>query len=533
MEKEYIQILNRIDSLKSEIDTFRPIAPDIEGRIVQKLRLDWNYNSLAIEGNSLNYGETIAFIMHGVTAKGKPLKDHLDLKGHNKAIDFIMEIVKNFDRFTESDLRQLHELILVEPYEVDAVTPDGKPTKKMITIGSYKTSPNHVQTKTGEIHYYASVEDTPAKMTDLMRWFNKMNHDSEVHPLIFATFFHHKFVAIHPFDDGNGRMARLLMNLILLKNHFPPIVVKLADRNEYYGALAQADAGDMSALISFLGENLIHSLEIYLKGAKGEEINEPTDTDKEIALYKKEILGKGTLLKIVHSDDVERDLYFKRLPDLFRQLNEKLQNIKDLFLTTETYYLLQNNAKYEYKKMNIDNNRQNINFFISMKNDKSSTIIFRLNNFVLLDNSFSIELRFNLTFEKNHYSIAYTITNARELENVRANIYLNEIYSDKQKMLYHEDIDIVNYIQSVYGQIFSYTKNREANSGYGYFSVSEFELLQFLKKYLPITNVILNSNLIFIYPQANELISDKSFIRKIIKEKYQIKHGFGIVIINS
>ncbi len=462
MEKEYIQILNRIYSLKSEIDTFRPIPPDVEGRIVQKLRLDWNYNSLAIEGNSLNYGETIAFIMHGVTAKGKPLKDHLDLKGHNKAIDFIMEIVKNFDRFTESDLRQLHELILVEPYEVDAVTPDGKPTKKMITIGSYKTSANHVQTKTGEIHYYASVEDTPAKMTDLMRWFNKMNHDSEVHPLIFATFFHHKFVAIHPFDDGNGRMARLLMNLILLKNHFPPIVVKLADRNEYYGALAQADAGDMSALISFLGENLIHSLEICLKGAKGESIDDADDLDKEIALFKKEAIGNKVRIKEVFTNEVgERIVSSVFKPFLF-QLLEKSKSFSELFINIENKILkidlvtnFGNSEKWcTYKDFKVEN--LNLSDF-----NVGKIFVFRFNDFIIKDNPFSVELLIFFKLQKLEYTVSYYFADKDEYQ---SESYEFEYFHGSITKMYHEDFDYRKFVSLIYSEFLKKVRNKKLNT---------------------------------------------------------------------
>jgi Fic family protein len=94
LEQEFSEadILQRVDELKKQIDALRPLPPDVEGRVMQKLRLDWNYHSNAIEGNRLSYGETIAFLMEGITAKGKPLKDHLDIRGHNEAINIFMRI---------------------------------------------------------------------------------------------------------------------------------------------------------------------------------------------------------------------------------------------------------------------------------------------------------------------------------------------------------------------------------------------------------------------------------------------------------
>src|SRR6185437_4636070 len=149
-------ILGEVDALKMQIDELRPLPEDVEGKVMQKLRLDWNYHSNAIEGNRLSYGETVAFLMEGITAKGKPLKDHLDIRGHNDAINFLLSIVKDSRPISEADIRNLHAMILVEPYDTKAKTAEGLSTTKRITLGEYKTSANHVKTATGEIHYYAT-----------------------------------------------------------------------------------------------------------------------------------------------------------------------------------------------------------------------------------------------------------------------------------------------------------------------------------------------------------------------------------------
>src|ERR1700761_3159726 len=160
IEASKSNIVLEINSLKEKIENLRPLSQEVEGKVFQKLRLDWNYNSNAIEGNKLNYGETVAFLMEGITAKGKPLKDHLDIRGHNAAIDFLLELMKDSRLMTETDIRSLHEIILVEPYDSPAKTAEGYPTTKRINLGQYKTSPNHVKTSTGEIHYYATPEET-------------------------------------------------------------------------------------------------------------------------------------------------------------------------------------------------------------------------------------------------------------------------------------------------------------------------------------------------------------------------------------
>src|SRR5580698_3981576 len=221
------ELLQEVDALKKQIDDMRPLPEDVEGRVMQKLRLDWNYHSNAIEGNRLTYGETIALIMEGITAGGKPLKDSLDILGHNEAIDFILSIVKEKRRISETDIRNLHKLILGKPYDVKAQTPNGLPTTKRITLGEYKRLPNHVKTGTDEIHYYSSPEETPAKMQELMEWYSEASTNNDIHPIIVSALFHHKLVAIHPFDDGNGRLSRILMNLILMQKGYPPVVIKM------------------------------------------------------------------------------------------------------------------------------------------------------------------------------------------------------------------------------------------------------------------------------------------------------------------
>ena len=330
IELSKLPFIETINALKAEIDSYKHIENEIEDKVFQKLKLDWNYNSNAIEGNKLNYGETVAFLMHGITAKGKTLKDHLDIKGHNEAINFLLGLVKEDRDITESDIRALHKMILVEEYEVDAITQDGQPTKKRIKLGTYKTTPNSVRTRTGEMHYYASVEETPLLMAELMKWYNENKNKTEIHPLILASLFHFKFVAIHPFDDGNGRLARILMNLILLRNNFPVVVVKNEDKDNYYGVLAQADSNQFIPLIEYTSELLQHSLNLYLKGIKGESIEEESDIDKEIELFKQG-LDKNIFL-VSRTENKIIDIIDTIFYDTSKYIISKLKKFEELFL---------------------------------------------------------------------------------------------------------------------------------------------------------------------------------------------------------
>ncbi len=253
-----MNILQQVDQLKAEIDALRPIDEAQERQIMQKFRLEWTYHSNAIEGNSLTFGETKAFLLHGITAAGRPFRDYVEMRGHHQAIDALLAIIRQQEPLTESTVRELHKIILVEPYDMPAQTASGQRVTRRITPGNYKTMPNHVQTSTGEMHYYASPEETPARMAELLAWYRQ----TDEHPLKVAATFHYKFVKIHPFDDGNGRLARLLMNLILMQDGFPPAIIRIDAKENYFFALEKADADDdLELFINFVGNSLLKSLE--------------------------------------------------------------------------------------------------------------------------------------------------------------------------------------------------------------------------------------------------------------------------------
>ena len=325
--------LHRIDELKREIDSLRPFDKETEALIEQKLRVDWNYNSNAIEGNQVSRGETELFLAYGLTGKGKPFKDYLDIKGHDTAIGFLKDLISRKEPLTEAIIRELHKILLVEPYETRAESLDGTPTTKLVHLGEYKSLPNHVRTVTGAIHHYARPEETAALMGDLMNWYRRQNEASELHPVVIASLFHHRFTAIHPFDDGNGRMARLLMNLILMQHQLPPAVLRFEKRNDYLAALREADAGMQSTLIAHIADEVIRSLETILRGAKGEPIEEPDDIDKEIRLLKQQLQHIEDPIEL--DEAVQDSLFAESIKPFFQRLGRKLSSFDDFYSTRQ------------------------------------------------------------------------------------------------------------------------------------------------------------------------------------------------------
>lgn len=330
--------------LKMELDALRPLDKEQEAIVMQKLRLDWDYHSNHLEGNSLSYGETKALIMFGITAQGKPLKDHVEITGHDEVIKTIIEIVKDEFPLTEKFIRELHELLLKEPYKGKAITPDGKKTSKTIEIGKYKTQTNHVVTQTGEIFRFATPEETPAKMQELIEWYNKNSEARDKNPVILAAEFHYRFIRIHPFDDGNGRIARILMNFILMKFGFPPAIIKTEDKSNYFAALQQADSGIIEPFFDYIAANLVRSLEIMIAGAKGESIEEPDDLDKEIALLEQKLKAVGKEVKVTKSYDAVHNVYENSI----EPLNNRFIDISKKF----THFYIESNYNVEVFEVN-------------------------------------------------------------------------------------------------------------------------------------------------------------------------------------
>ena len=282
--------IKAITLLKEELDSMRPLRPEVVAQIEQKLRIEANYHSNAIEGNTLTFGETRSLILHGLTAHGKPMRDHLDIEGHDSAVKAIEAAVEDKHQLTEVFIRNLHRILLKESYEVEAVTPQGIRTRRTITVGDYKATPNNVRTSTGEIYYFTPPDQVKPAMGDLIDWYRGME-DAGEHPIIIAATFHYRFVRIHPFDDGNGRMARLLMNMILIRHGYTVAMIRREGRDDYLDHLESADQSeDLTEFINYIADCCEYSLNLHLKAARGESIENADDIDKEIALFKQSLV---------------------------------------------------------------------------------------------------------------------------------------------------------------------------------------------------------------------------------------------------
>ncbi len=347
-------VIKEIDRLKEELDALRPLPPDVLGQIEQKLRIESNYHSNAVEGNSLTLGETRSLILHGLTARGKPMRDHLDIKGHDEAVKAMEGAVKRNELLNEVFIRNLHKVLLKEPYENDAITPDGQPIKRRIAIGEYKTQPNNVRTSTGEIYYFTPPDQVKPAMGDLIDWYRKQEDEGE-HPIVIAATFHYQFIRIHPFDDGNGRMARLLMNMILIKHGYTVAIIPTKERGQYINSLAQADkTEDLAEFITYIADCCKYALNLHLKAARGEDIEDVEDIDKEIALFKR------SLEKVTGETIGAREYANKVVYPFFFYCKEKVEQFSYMFGRIRT-----DDALSEVRRAN----NKNVSFYLEDQNE--------------------------------------------------------------------------------------------------------------------------------------------------------------------
>lgn len=330
--------IDTVNALKIELDKKIPLEAENDKRLQKKLRLEFNYNSNHLEGNTLTYGQTQLLLFFDKSSGDVPVSDIEEMKAHDVVLSQIEDMATEKERsLTESFIKELNKTILVKPFWKDVISPNGTPTRKKIEIGQYKTSPNSVQLKNEKIHEYASPEETPALMGDLLKWYNSSK--DKLHPVQLAAEFHYKFVCIHPFDDGNGRVARLIMNYILLKNNYPPVIIKSEDKESYLTALQKADTGDIKSLIEYIEEQSIWSLELCLKAANGEDIDELGDIEKEIEILK---LKKLTETKIFKTPKVAYEIINHINNDLWKPLNTLLCNFDDFFAETKNENFVDN-----------------------------------------------------------------------------------------------------------------------------------------------------------------------------------------------
>jgi len=247
-------LLAKVTAIADRVTSMRAsgaLSPEFLARLRRFFKIKNIYNSNAIEGNLLDIGETRLVVEQGLTLTGKSLKDQAEARNLSEAIDFLEELAKDSSRpIIEADIRQLHFFVLKNIRDDDA----GRYRAVAVEISGSQFKP-------------PQPESVPSQMEEFCRWLEVATtpaiHGSFENPLVVAAAAHAWFVTVHPFIDGNGRVGRLLLNLLLMRSGYPIAIITKADRERYYDSLELSQSSDLTALTSLISECVEESLEEY------------------------------------------------------------------------------------------------------------------------------------------------------------------------------------------------------------------------------------------------------------------------------
>jgi len=301
------KIHERILAKKLQLNSDRPLSKEIVGQLRRNMEIEYTYNSNAIEGNTLTLRETQLVIREGVTISGKSLNEHLEAKNHPKAIEYVENLAESIS-LSEAEVLKVHEIIFSGILE---------------NAGNYRNGQVYIE---GSEYMPPPAFEVPGLMRELLNWLEK--NPQELRPIEKAAVFHYRLVAIHPFDDGNGRAARLMMNLVLIRHGYPVTVIKNVDRRRYYDTLRKADSGDPKPFVNFIARCVEQSLDLCLNA-----VERSTEENKLLSLadaakltpYSQEYLSLLARRGLVAATKMGKDWHVtpKALEDYLRNVQHR------------------------------------------------------------------------------------------------------------------------------------------------------------------------------------------------------------------
>ncbi|WP_281168476.1 Fic family protein [Desulfovirgula thermocuniculi] len=237
-----------VSELKRKLDGFRPFSPVQAARLREYLLVEWTHHSTALEGNTLSLRETRLVLLDGLTVGGKTLREHLEVVDHRDAVEWLEEAVRGGVPLTEGLVREVHRLVLKSTFPGEA--------------GRYRRGGVRIA---GSRHVPPAAGDVPSLVREMAEEYAGRAGE---HPVLRAAWLHWRLAWIHPFADGNGRTARLLMNFSLMRDGYPPAVIRKEDRLRYLDALEAASiGGDLEPFAELVAERVHESLLLYLEAA--------------------------------------------------------------------------------------------------------------------------------------------------------------------------------------------------------------------------------------------------------------------------
>lgn len=337
----YSEKRKQVDLLQQKIEAHGLLSTDVKNKINYKFRLDWNYYSNSMEGNTLTMDETRSVMVGNINVENKPIKDILEMNGHDKVITDILKVGKGEIRLSEARIKEIHKGIMHEENEND---------KKK--IGIWKTAPNYIINYKKERFDFVSPAEVPEKMHELLNKTNaainliQKKKKNAPHPLDVALQFHLDYVLIHPFYDGNGRTARLLTNLLLISFGYPPFWVRTNERDIYnqYIADIQGYGGKPDLFFEYTADMISRSQQIVLDAIAGKEIEEPDDMDKKLALLEQELatIDPNEEVKKQFDKNVLFEIYDSWFTQLINEVVPAIQKFNKFFTGSQHWISFSN-----------------------------------------------------------------------------------------------------------------------------------------------------------------------------------------------
>ena len=337
-------IINKIEQNQTKISSFGKFDDAVLKKINYKIRLDWNYYSNRMEGGTLTREETRSVMVGNIEVKGKPFKDVAEMTGHNKVVLDVLKMSKGEIRISEKRMYEIHKAIMHED--------DPEIIKQ---IGKWKTIPNEIINYKNEKNVFtppSEVAEEVHKLLDrtnaqLDKYFAKKESK---HPLEIAAQFHIDYINIHPFYDGNGRTARIFLNILLMACGYPAIIIKEDLKRPYYQLLAdiQSYGGKADLFYAFIGERILETQKLVLDALEGKEIEEPGDLDKKIMLLERELetIDPNEEVKVRLNADYMEEVLHSWVSDLVKKVVPEIQKFNKFFTGTNHNLSIQNVGSY-------------------------------------------------------------------------------------------------------------------------------------------------------------------------------------------
>ncbi|UZO81163.1 Fic family protein [Aquimarina sp. ERC-38] len=438
-------LLQQIKNLQVEVDEFRETSMDKIA--VEKLREHFRthhiFHSSGIEGNRLTLQETSIVLKEGIDISGKPLKDSLEVKNLGIAFDFLYKIVKDDVEITEHHLKQIHSLIIGN--------------EESLNPGNYREIGVIIS---GSEHRPPEPFEVPIKMRELFDWIHE---NAAENPLIVGAIAHHEMVKIHPFKDGNGRTARLLLNLILLKNGFPICNIRRDERPDYYNALSLADEGEYEPIIEVVTKNCTTLFAEYVR---------IKDESNRLKDWAKRIGTKDTQQRLAKSK-AEFELWLNKVNQIkleFKQVVSVIdQNVESFYVSFYEYPLI---TFEKYQQLKETGMAPNTNFFsVRFHNNDTnkilSTLMFRFfrsgNKYPKTSNVIPLELNYFDEKSKEFNFIGYSEYSKHILLRAfyvadNGEIIIRYAHSNEENPNWekdHNDLKLANVVQSFFENVFA------------------------------------------------------------------------------